>query len=206
MTLVNGWQGDVAPTATNHTIKVPIARNRDGSSITGPLVLRFTNLQGNTTALVIPRNQPSPYPPASLDTAKATLVSAISETATGVKEGLVKIASADWAFADCTTTPFPGVADPSRICVRNGFDPSLLYELQYTAKDPLVLGIGLAATRDVASFFKYEKQDASGTANPIAGRITHAVALGSSQSGTFCDCRSCSDSIKTSAAASYGTA
>ena len=185
VTLVNGWQGDVAPTTTNHTIQVPIARNRDGSSITGPLVLRFINLQGNTTALVIPRNQRSPYPPASLDTTKATLVSAISETATGVKGGLVKIASPDWAFADCTTTPFPGVPDPARICVRNGFDPSLLYELQYTAKDPLVLGIGLAATRDIASFFKYEKQDASGAANPIAGRITHAVALGSSQSGTF---------------------
>ena len=55
VTLVSGWQGDVVPTSTNHTIQVPVARNRDGSSITGPLVLRFTSLTGNTTALVIPR-------------------------------------------------------------------------------------------------------------------------------------------------------
>ena len=184
-TLVSGWQGDVAPTPTNYTIKVPVARNRDGSSITGPLVLRFLNLTGHTAALVIPRGQPSPYAPASLDTAKATLVSASGEHATGAKTGIVKISSADWAFADCSSVPFPGTPDPTRICVRNGFDPALLYELQYTVKDPLVLGIGLAATRDLGAFFRYEKADASGTPNPIAGTITHAVAEGSSQSGTF---------------------
>ena len=50
VTFVSGWQGDVVPTTTNHTIQVPVAKNRDGSSITGPLVLRFTNLTGNTTA------------------------------------------------------------------------------------------------------------------------------------------------------------
>ena len=76
VTFVSGWQGDVVPTSTNHTIQVPVAKNRDGSSITGPLVLRFMNLTGNTTELLIPRGQPSPYPPASLDTAKAVLTSA----------------------------------------------------------------------------------------------------------------------------------
>ena len=70
----------------------------------------------------------------------------------------MKIPGADWAFADCSTTPFPGKPDPARICVKSGFDPALLYELQYTVKDPLVLGIGLAATRDLDSFFRYETQ------------------------------------------------
>ncbi len=185
VTFVSGWQGDVVPTADNQTIRVPVARNRDGSSITGPLLLRFTNLKGNTTALMIPRGQPSPYPPASLDTSSARLISATAETPTGVKSGVVKIPSSDWAFADCSTAPFPGKPDPGRICVKAGFDPALLYELQYTVKDPLVLGIGLAATRDLGSFFRYDTQDASGTPNPVAGRITHAISEGSSQSGTF---------------------
>jgi hypothetical protein len=185
VTLVSGWQGDVVPTATNQTIRVPVAKNKDGSSITGPILVRFTNLKGNTTALVIPRNQPSPYPPASLETAKATLVSATSESPTGEKRGLVTIPGTDWAFADCSTTPFPGTPDPHHMCVKNGFDPALIYELTYTVKDPLVLGIGLAATRDLGSFFKYEKQDAAGTPNPVAGHIRHAIAEGSSQSGTF---------------------
>jgi hypothetical protein len=185
ITLVSGWQGDVVATADNQTIRVPVARNSDGSSITGPLLLRFTNLSGTTAPLMIPRNQPSPYPPASLDTTKATLTSATSETPTGVKSGTVTIPSTDWAFADCSGSTFPGKPDPSRICVKHGFNPALLYELRYTAKDPLVLGMGLAATRDLGSFFRYETHDAAGTPNPVAGRIKHAIAEGSSQSGTF---------------------
>ena len=185
VTLVSGWQADVVPTSTNQTIQVPVAKNPDGSSITGPLVLKFMSLTGHTVALTIPRGQPSPYPPASLDTTKATLISATGELATGEKKGAVKISSTDWAFADCSATPFPGTPDPNRVCVKGGFDPSLIYELHYTVKDPLVLGIGLAATRDLASFFRYETADASGTPNPIARVITHAVSEGSSQSGTF---------------------
>ena len=53
------------------------------------------NLTGHTTPLVIPRGQPSPYPPASLDTTKATLISATGEIATGAKKGAVTIPSTD---------------------------------------------------------------------------------------------------------------
>jgi hypothetical protein len=112
-------------------------------------------------------------------------VSATSESATGVKGGVVTFSGSDWAFADCTTAPFPGKPDPTHLCLKNGFNPALLYELQYVAKDPLVLGMGLAATRDVNSFFRYEKQDDAGTPNPVAGRIRWAISEGSSQSGTF---------------------
>jgi alpha/beta hydrolase family protein len=185
ISLVSGWQGDVVPTAMNQTIQVPRAKNPDGSSITGPLVIRILEQSGTTAALIIPRATPTPYPPATLDTAKATLVSAVSESTTGVKSGLVKIAATDWAFATCEKTPFPGTPDPAHICLKNGFNPSLLYELQYTAKDPLVLGIGFAATRDLNSFFRYEKKDDAGTPNPVATVVRTAISEGSSQSGTF---------------------
>ena len=185
ISLVSGWQGDVVPSATNQTIQVPRARNADGSSITGPLVIRILEQSGNTAALIIPRATPSPYPAATLDTAKTTLVSAVSESATGVKSGLVKIAASDWAFATCEKTPFPGTPDPAHICLKNGFNPALLYELQYTVKDPLVLGIGFVATRDLNSFFRYEKKDDAGTPNPVAAAVRWAISEGSSQSGTF---------------------
>ena len=185
VSLVSGWQGDVLPTTINQTIQVPRAHNPDGSSITGPFVVRLTEQTGSTAALIIPRNTPSPYPPATLDTAKASLMSAASESATGVKGGVVKFSSSDWAFADCRTAPFPGTPDPAHLCVKGGFNPALLYELQYVVKDPLVLGVGLAATRDVNSFFRYEKQDEAGTPNPVAGSIRWAISEGSSQSGTF---------------------
>jgi hypothetical protein len=187
--LVSGWQGDLVSTATNITIKVPVAKNADGSSITGPFVLRFTDRQANqarnTIALTIPRDQPSPYPPVSLDTTKATLIAVTAETSSGVKTASKVIPATEWAFADCASSPFPGQPDASRLCVKGGFKPDTVYELQYTVKDPLVLGIGLAATRDINSFFRYEKQDAFGTANPVAGKINWSVSDGSSQSGTF---------------------
>ena len=66
-----------------------------------------------------------------------------------------------------------------------GFDAAALYEVTYVARDPAVLGIGYAATRDVVAFLR---RDAS-TANPLAanGRVTvqHAIGFGVSQSGRF---------------------
>ncbi len=185
ISLVSGWQGDVVPTANNQTIQVPRAKNADGSSITGPLVVRLLEQSGSTARLMIPRNTPSPYPPASLDPTAATLVAAVSESAEGVKAGVVKIASSDWAFANCDATPFPGTPDPSRLCIKGGFNPALLYELRYTVKDPFVLGVGFAATRDLNAFLRYEAADDAGTPNPVAGMVRWAVSEGSSQSGAF---------------------
>ena len=36
----------------------------------------------------------------------------------------------------------------------SGFDAAALYEVTYTARDPVVLGMGFAATRDVVSFLR----------------------------------------------------
>ena len=78
---------------------------------------------------------------------------------------------AAWAFANCDSAAWPGTPDPSRICVNDAFRSDRLYELVYTAKDPLVLGVGLAATRDIVSFFRHARADASGTPNPVAGAV-----------------------------------
>ena len=93
-------------------------------------------------------------PPANLDTTQAKLISIARESNLGVRSGVVEIASGDWAFADCASTPFPGTPERGEYLPRNGFDPALVYELVYTAKDPLVLGVGMAAMRDVVSFFR----------------------------------------------------
>jgi hypothetical protein len=71
------------------------------------------------------------------------------------------------------------------VCLKGGFDADLLYELIYTAQDPFVLGVGMAAVRDVVAFFRYADTDAAGTPNPIAGAVQHAIAMGNSQSGRF---------------------
>ena len=90
------------------------------------------------------------------------------------------VPNSDWAFADCTSTPFPGVPNPQKVCLKNGFDTNHIYELIYTAKNPIVMGLGLAAIRDVATFFRRAKSSAG---NPIAGAINFSLLNGISQSG-----------------------
>jgi hypothetical protein len=63
--------------------------------------------------------------------------------------------------------------------------PALAYTLVYQARDPLVLGIGFAATRDLVSFLRHAKADDRGTPNPLAGQVRWSVVSGTSQSGNF---------------------
>jgi hypothetical protein len=66
-----------------------------------------------------------------------------------------------------------------------GFDAGAIYELTYTARDPLVLGMGMAAFRDVAAFLKRDGTDANPMAAGGRSTATHAMAFGVSQSGRF---------------------
>jgi hypothetical protein len=182
VSVVSGWQGDVRARENLQTIVVPIAKNADGSPVTGPFTARFINSPkgANTLALASAVSAVVYQVPATLDTAKATLTKRASEDGPRTT-----IAGTEWAFADCSKTPFPGTPDATKICAKDGFDAAMLYELVYTAKDPLVLGIGYAATRDFNSFLRYEDKDAEGTANPLAKQIKFAISEGNSQSGNF---------------------
>jgi hypothetical protein len=181
--LSSGWQGDIPPADGMETIAVPIAKNADGSSITGPVLVRFSDMapKVSTLPIVYARGAGVARPqPASLDTSKALLTRRASE-----RGEIIPIRSSDWAFADCSAVAFPGTPDPAKICLKGGFDPAFLYELTYTAKDPQVLGIGYAATRDLNSFFRYGEQDASGASNALAKKMSFAIGQGNSQSGNF---------------------
>jgi hypothetical protein len=186
VSLVSGWQGDVVPTDTNQTIRVPTARRADGGAVTGPVLARFSDLPAGTTTASIRLGSmgTAAYPPETLDTAKARLTFHSAETSRGVTGPIGTVRAGDWAFADCRDTPFPGRPDPSRVCLKDGFAAARVYQLVYTAKDPLVLGIGLAATRDIVSFFRHAPAEGA-TPNPVAGAVKHAIALGTSQSGNF---------------------
>jgi hypothetical protein len=193
--LASAWQGDnaggtlVRPTMSvggSHFVKVPIAKNRDGSTVTGLVFGRIVNRSGPSAPLNV-QNNPVPYLPATLDTTQATLVSRDHESMEGVVTGETPIASTDWKFCGGGTFDAPVALTnvPVNICLKGGFDPNKLYQVVYTAKDPYVLGVGFAAWRDVGAFFKYEAQDADGTPNPVAGRIRWSIGRGVSQSGNF---------------------
>jgi hypothetical protein len=187
--LWSGWQGDVAPAADNgnETVQVRSEKPRWVAS-DRPVIFRFWNEPAGTTTVALTTIPPGAftnnvYQPLSLDTAQARLETHTHETPNGVDGTITQIPSTDWAWADCRSVPFPGTPDPTRVCLKNGVDPALLYQLVYTGKDPLVLGVGLAAQRDVISFFRFESADASGTASPVDGQIANVIAEGTSQAG-----------------------
>src|SRR5207245_5264189 len=77
-------------------------------------------------------------------------------------------------------TPLPGTPSTTRVCLQGGFDTNHIYELVYIGKDPKVMGIGFAATRDLVAFLR-----SSAPANPLAGGVYNTIGFGISQSGRF---------------------
>jgi Alpha/beta hydrolase domain len=193
--LASAWQGDnsgataVRPEASvdgMQFLKVPVARGPGGAPVTGEVFGRIVNRSGTKSQPLLVQTNPVPYKPVSLDTTRARLVSRGGENQRGEVFDEVTIAPSDWAWARCdAANPFPGTPDPTQICLKNGFDAARLYQVVFTAADPYVLGIGFAAWRDVGAFFKKAAADDAGTANPIAGRVTHSITRGISQSGNF---------------------
>ena len=193
--LTSAWQGDnsgatsvraSASVDKPHWLQLPIARNLDGSPLTGKVLARIVNRSGAGSQPLIVQSNPVPYKPSTLDTSFSQLVSRVGESTRGEVIGETKIPSSDWAWAKCdASNPFPGIPDPTQICLKNGFDVSKLYQVVYPSEDAYALGIGFAAWRDVGTFFKTSKADDEGTPNPIAKLVTHSIGRGVSQSGNF---------------------
>jgi Alpha/beta hydrolase domain len=155
----SGWQGDLESGPESLALSVPALQGVTGR-ITAEMV--FDNLTNPVTAAL-------EYPAAETDTAKLVVRARWDDP---------PFSPADMSFR------FVG---PSAIEIRrpSGFDGGALYQLDYLARDPKVLGLGFAATRDIVDFLR---RDVSSD-NPLAasGRpsIRRAYAYGESQSGRF---------------------
>ncbi len=177
----SGCQGDLPPNSP-FAFPAPLARLPDGGAITGPVRKDFElftprpSLDLGATDL----GHGVAYPAADLSAPGATLTERVHEA-----DPPRLVPREDWALADCTEKPFPGTPSPTQLCRRGGFDTNHIYEFTYTARDPLVLGLGFAATRDLVAFLRHETADANGIVNPLAGRIRVTIAHGTSQSGRF---------------------
>ena len=195
--------GNTAPSGpqTAFVIQVPVATkdgkplNANGSnSITGEVYGHIKiNTTGSTGQLVIYGSAFVPYQPAgynpinpsaTLSTSGAKFWSLTSQTTEGVDGPKTPITN--WTWANCPTGPASATPNPYYVCLSSGsFNPDLLYEMVFTVQNPLVLGIGFAATRDFISFLRYDSTDKVGHANPISGTVSKVMDIGSSQSGSF---------------------
>jgi hypothetical protein len=180
----SGWQPDVAPGGGRLTMTVPIAHLHTGEEITGRvrgeyIVTAPASTQNLSSGSFTGLTHTS-FPAVSLDNRDGVLTRRVKEA-----DPRVTIPPTDWAFADCTTTPFPGTPSATQLCLKDGFSPNNIYELLYTAKNPTVSGLGFAATRDLIAFLHHAQKDDAGTANPLAGAIRNTLAHGTSQAGRY---------------------
>jgi hypothetical protein len=154
-----GWQGDIPSKPGQLAMSAPVLKG-----VTGPA--REEAVFDNTTN---PARVPLTWPaadPANLDvTVRA-------------------------AWADARERP-PGLSarliDPTTVEITRpeGFDAGALYEVTYTARDPVPLGIGFAAVRDVASFLRRDTSAANPLLVGLHPSVSRAIGFGVSQSGRF---------------------
>ena len=185
-----GWQPDVLAGNNRMTMTVPVAHNPDGSAITGQVRSELTTVVPTTTlnlssgwftALIT-----TSYPTVSTDN-KTPLADGYVPTLTvraKEQEPRVPIPNTEWLFGACPQGGNLVVSD-TQICYPAGFEAGRLYELIYRAKDPLVLGLGFAATRDLGAFLKSAPRDDNGRDNPVFIKDAKTIVMGSSQSGRF---------------------
>jgi alpha/beta hydrolase family protein len=178
-----GWECDLVPNATTHNFAptCPIATQPDGSPILGKMRIEYHDEAAGTFSLPL---EGSPafhsYEAADTNTAHSTLTIRGEESAPRVP-----LPSSAWAFGSCPTGQASLVPDDTHICLFAGFQPEKIYELIYPAKNPIVMGLGFATTRDVGSFLRYATEDDFGNPNPLAGSIRRSYATGSSQTGSY---------------------
>ncbi len=108
------------------------------------------------------------YPAATLDKSRATLT-----VRARLDDQPATVPASGWEYVDERTIRLLPAGTP--------FKQSHVYEFVYTAKDPLVAALGLAATRDFMSFLRHAAKDDSGTPNPLAGDVRYVYSFSISQ-------------------------
>ncbi len=187
-----GWEMDVRPGMSRIGMPAIVARNHDGSPITG-LVRSEIITPVPTMSLPISLSQQiqnypidsyNSYPTASMDNSKPFADGFLPTLTVRAREQDPRepIPNSAWSFGTCEQGGAL-TSDEKHVCFRDGFKPGHLYELICRAKDPTVGGLGFAAARDLGAFLRNSDKDDAGTANPVYRPDNLAIIEGSSQSG-----------------------
>ena len=158
-----GWQWDVPVRPGVMRMEMPIA-TENGKPITGLVRGNFILNERATTASLADRNHLA-YPALDPEGAENVMTVRDEPTARGRDHPALAMALR---------------RRRNRVALDGGFEPGRIYDVVYRTRDPRVLGCGLAGTRDLISFLKYD----TSSANPVAG-IRIAIGWGVSQSGRF---------------------
>jgi Alpha/beta hydrolase domain len=175
------WQGDLLPGNGRMVMDLPVARDSN-KPITGPVRVEYiADRTGITTFPLSGHASTRSHPTVSLDPREAQLTRRRYP-----EDERIPLPPDSWCFArveggtglDNQGAEHAVIPSDTHIHIPSGFEPGWIYELVYTGRDPLVLGLGHAAVRDFVSFLRYSEEDAAGL-----GTIEKAYAWGRSQTG-----------------------
>ena len=177
-----GWQHDVPDAPGLLRIYAPEAME-DGKPVSGRIVVTF---QPNAVvqSQYLSDRMHRAYPANRLEDWESVMTVQDDEDA---REQV--ISRKQWWFARLEDGRL--IPDPCYVHLEGGFQPGKVYQVIYTTTGAPIAGLGLAATRDIASCLKYG--DAPGQVpSPSGGglgwgrnSIERAYAFGVSQSGRF---------------------
>ncbi|MBK7948450.1 MAG: hypothetical protein IPK00_06825 [Deltaproteobacteria bacterium] len=162
-----GWQADVPKAPGMLGLRVPVARQKDGTKIRG-LARSDWVLDAPIDRLALSVDGHLPIPAAEPGSSQNVLTRRRS------REGEREIVPhRSWQF-DATRT---AIVSKSLFWGRSQFEAGWIYELVYVAEDPPLVGLGFAAYRDFASFALFDEK--------CPFPVKRSVADGASQSGRF---------------------
>lgn len=158
----SGWDATAPPGGGRFTITVPVAKYEDGSPIVGPALEEFV-IDSSTTM-----TEDLAYPAATLDKSQASLSVRVQ-----YQDPPTPVPAANWEYVNASTIRLLPAGTP--------FQLGTLYEFTYPATNPLVVGLGFAAIRDVTAFLHHAVADDQGTLNPLAGDLQFVYSFCVSQ-------------------------
>ncbi|MEO7713632.1 MAG: alpha/beta hydrolase domain-containing protein [Gemmatimonadaceae bacterium] len=167
-----GWQWDILPGTAGLHFNPPVAGDA-ASPITG-LVRSDITIDAPTRSIPLGHrvgtSQALGYAVSDQDDSANTLT--VRDDPLGARRVIPR---GEWRFAREELSI--GIPDSRNVYLASGFEAGKIYEVIYRAKDPVVVGTGLAAVRDLISYLKYDTTSIAPT--------KFGIAYGVSQTGRF---------------------
>lgn len=175
----SGWDGELLPGGDRLRLAAPKATS-ESAPITGPVRCEVI-VDAPTTRTVINWANHGSYRPTERGLAEATLT--VRERPGDAR---VPLPRDQWTLhVSEVSSDIPTQLPKMELDIPSGLKPGWIYEIIYEAQDPLVMGAGFLAVRDLIAAFK----EGSGDGNPLLrdGQVflTRAHGFGVSQSGRF---------------------
>lgn len=165
-----GWQWDVPRGEDRLRLHVPVARQPDGDPLFGRVRSDWV-VDEPTDVLALGHRDHFAYRVADFDHPQNVL------TVRSGRDAPRQIVPRDeWRFARRSESG-QIVPDSTHIYMPGGFERGQIYECVYRSKNPRVVGLGLAAIRDVISYAKYDPD--------ALFPVNRGIAVGVSQTGRF---------------------